>query len=474
MNVILGAGLSGLSAGAWLTKAGHSTTILEKNEKVGGLARTITHGDFHFDLGGHRFLTNNQQLQSFVSELLGDDLLNVPRKSQIFLNGKHIEYPLSPTNAIFGMGLAKTGAILLDYGKEKIRNIICPRKLSSLEDWVVSQFGRTMFNLYFKNYSEKVWGIDCQNISKDWVAKRIDGLSLWQFIQHSLVKFRTNKVKTLTDTFSYPRLGIGQLSDRMNDLIITRNSVRTEASVDKIFHAEGKIAGIQFTDTYEKKHSIQGTNYISSIPVTNLIEKMTPTPPDRVLNAAAKIRFRSLVIVALFINKKSMTDLTWMYFPGNDIPFGRIHEPKNWSTDLAPPGKSHIIAEYFCNTDDITWQSSDDTTVDSTTYHLQKLGFFEKNDVIDSCVLRIPYAYPVFDLHYQKHLKVITDFLDGFDNLHLIGRSGMFSYLNMDQAMESGIMAAEKVMHGYKVEEAIRTDEVLIPCHQFLQPSYSS
>jgi len=329
-----------------------------------------------------------------------------------------------------------------------------------------------MFNLYFKNYSEKVWGIDCHNISKDWVAKRIDGLSLWQFIQHSLVRFRTKKVKTLTDTFSYPRMGIGQLSDRMTDLITTKNSVKTGSRVEKIFHVDGKITGIQFTNT-EKSHSIQGSNYISSIPVTKLIEKMTPSAPDRILSAVSKIRFRSLAIVALFVDKKNMTDLTWMYFPGNDIPFGRIHEPKNWSDDLAPPGKSHIIAEYFCNNGDSTWQSSDDAIADSTTHHLQKLGFFEKKDVIDSCVLRIPYAYPVFDLQYRKHLKVITDFLDGFDNLQLIGRSGMFSYLNMDQAMESGIFAAEKVMESCRNEQPVLANDVAIPYH-LLQPNYSS
>jgi protoporphyrinogen oxidase len=472
MNVILGAGLSGLSAAAWLTRAGHPATVIEKNRKVGGLARTITHGDFHFDLGGHRFLTNNQQLQTFVSDLLGDDLLNVPRKSRIYLHGKHIDYPLSPANAVFGMGLAQTGAILLDYGKEKCLNIIRPRRVTSLEDWVVSQFGRTMFNLYFKDYSEKVWGIDCQNISKDWVAKRIDGLSLWQFIKHSLVKLQGNKVKTLTDSFSYPRKGIGQLADRMSALVATRNSVRTGSDVDNIFHADGKITGIQCTDT-ETTHSIQGSHYISSIPVTKLVEKMTPKPPEHVLEAASKINFRSLVIVALFLNKKSMTDLTWMYFPGKDIPFGRIHEPKNWSKELAPPGQSHIIAEYFCNTDDATWQSSDDTLTDSTAYHLQKLGFFKQKDVIDSCVLKIPYAYPVFDLHYREHLKVITEYLDGFSNLSLIGRSGMFSYLNMDQAMESGIMTAEKIMQGCRDKETVLTDDVPIPCHQILQPGYS-
>jgi protoporphyrinogen oxidase len=471
MNVILGAGLSGLTAAAWLTKAGKPVTVLERDRHVGGLARTISHGDFHFDLGGHRFLTENQQLQGFVSGLLGDSLLKVPRKSQIYLNGKHVNYPLSAANAVFGMGLAATGAILLDYGKEKWRNAIRRRTLVSLEDWVVSQFGRTIFNLYFKNYSEKVWGIDCQNISKDWVAKRIDGLSLRQLIQHSLVKFNPRHIKTLTDSFYYPRRGIGQLSDRLHDLVGTRNSVRTGSTVEKIFSADRKITGIQYADS-EKSHSIRGTTYISSIPVTRLIEKMSPSPPEPVRAAAARIGFRSLVIVALFLNRERMTDLTWMYFPGKDIPFGRIHEPKNWSSDLAPAGKSHIVAEYFCNRDDQTWRSADDTLAGSTADHLWKLGFFDKKDVIDSCVLRIPYAYPVFDLHYRKYLKVITDFLDGFDNLRLIGRSGMFSYLNMDQAMESGIFAAEQVLQGSRQEEPARAGDVSVSCH-LPQPNYS-
>lgn len=472
MNIILGAGLSGLSAGAWLTKAGQSVTILERDEQVGGLAQTIKHGDFRFDLGGHRFLTNNKKLQTFVSELLGEDLLTVPRKSQIYLNGKYIDYPLAPANAVFGMGFANTRSILLDYGKEKLRNIVRPRKLTSLEDWVVSQFGRTMFNLYFKNYSEKVWGIDCQNISKDWVAQRIDGLSLWQFIQHSLLKFSTSKAKTLTDTFSYPRLGIGDLSNRLRDVVETANRVETRSTVEKIFHADGKITGIQYAGP-GKTSTINGKKYVSSIPVTRLVEKMHPAPPEHISQAVSSIGFRSLVVVALFVNKESMTDLTWMYFPGKEIPFGRIHEPKNWSVDLAPPGKSHVIAEYFCNTGDKTWQSSEEEIINTTSSHLERHGFFNRNEVIDGCVLRIPYAYPVFDIHYRKHLKVITDYLASFSNLHLIGRSGMFSYLNMDQAMESGILAAEKIIHACINKEKILAEDKSEPYH-LLQPSYSS
>ncbi len=473
MTVILGAGLSGLSAAAWLTRSGHPATILEKNIKVGGLAKTITHGNFHFDLGGHRFLTSNQQLQAFVSDLLGEDLLSVPRKSQIYIAGKYIDYPLTPLNAVFGLGLAKTGTILLDYGKEKVKSAFRSAKITSLEDWVVSQFGRTMFELYFKNYSEKVWGIASSDISKDWVAKRIDGLSLGQFIRHALIKFHQHKVKTLTDTFLYPRMGIGQLAERMADLIQTENTVRTGAAVEKIFHEQGRITSIQFSHSGEK-HSIQGNNYISSIPITQCITKMTPQPPDEVCKAASKIHFRSLVIVALFLKKKSLTDLTWMYFPENTVPFGRIHEPKNWSPDLAPHGRSHVVAEYFCNTDDPIWQSSTKAMSELTTDHLEKLGFLGKGDVLDSCVLRIPYAYPVFDLQYSRHLQIITDYLDTFDNLHLVGRNGMFSYLNMDQAMESGIAVAEKVMQGIKNKETFWADEVPTPCHQFLQPKYSS
>ncbi len=472
MNVILGAGLSGLSTGACLTRAGQAATVIEKDTNVGGLARTITHGDFHFDLGGHRFLTNNQKIQSFVTELLGDDLLTVPRKSQIHINGQYINYPLSPANAVFGMGLANTGSILFDYGKEKIRNIVRPQILTSLEDWVVSQFGKTIFNLYFKNYSEKVWGIDCKEISKDWVAQRIDGLSLWQFIQHSLVKFRPNKAKTLTDTFTYPRMGIGVLSDRLSSLITKKNSVKTRSTVEKIFHTDGKITGIRYKKN-NTTNTIQGSNYISSIPITRFIEKMSPAPPQEICRAASSIHFRSLVIVALFVHKQSITDLTWMYFPGKDIPFGRIHEPKNWSQDLAPPGKSHIIAEYFCNTGDSTWLSPDEKIADITSDHLERLGFFTKNDVIGSRILRIPYAYPVFDIHYRKHLQTITDFLDGFNNLYLVGRSGMFSYLNMDQAMESGIVAAEQVMQESPGRETQLARDMPVPYH-LLQPHCSS
>ena len=447
MNVVLGGGLAGLAAGHRLSEAGQPTVVIEKGARVGGLARTIRHGGFRFDLGGHRFLTENKRIMALISGLLGDELLTVPRSSQIFMHGKFVDYPLNPVNALFGLGLSTTAAIILDYGKEKVRQVISEPPLVSLEDWVVAQFGRRMFELYFKDYSEKVWGLDCREISMEWVAKRIDGLSLWKAVKHALFKTDSRACKTLTDSFVYPRLGIGQLSDRLRDFIVgARNQVRTSTDVQQVYHTAGMISGVELRDD-NGSSLLRGNQYFSSIPLTILLEKMCPRPPAEVLAAVGRISFRSLVVVSLMLNRQTVTDLTWLYFPGKDVPFGRIHEPTNWSPEMAPAGQSHLVAEYFCDRHDQTWNSTDQQLAATTAEHLQRLKFLDSSEVIDSCVLRIPYAYPIFNVDYRQNLQVITDWLDQFDNLQLIGRSGRYSYLNMDCAMESGIGAVEKILH---------------------------
>lgn len=455
MNIILGGGLSGLAAGYTFAKANAPLTLIEKDALVGGLAKTVSYGDFKFDLGGHRFLSDNASLNALIAELLGDDLLTVPRTSQIYMAGKFFDYPLTPGNAIFGLGLKTTGRILTDYCKEKARGSFRRPNLVSLEDWVVAQFGRTMFDLYFKEYSEKVWGIDCSQINMDWVAKRIDGLSLWQTIKYALFRLKNPKVKTLTDSFLYPQHGIGQISDKLHAAIALHSSVMTDSCINKVCCTDGKVEAIHY-QCQGQSLTLQGENYISSIPLTVLLDKMRPKPPYNVLKAASSIRFRSLVITVLMLKKKKLTDLTWMYLPGKEIPFGRIHEPKNWSRAMAPADKAHIVAEYFCNQDDSTWNASDDELTETTTKNMQRLGFFAKEEVVDRCVLRIPHAYPLFSVGYEEHVKIITDYLGQISNLHLIGRSGLYSYLNMDHAMESGIAAAEKILLKQKSPVAVR------------------
>lgn len=472
MNVILGGGLSGLAAGYALAQAGAPVTLIERDAAVGGLAKTVSHGAYKFDLGGHRFLSDNVSLNRLVAELLGPDLLTVPRTSQIYMADTFFDYPLSPVNAIFGLGLGTTARILADYCKEKIAGALLRRCIISLEDWVVAQFGRAMFDLYFKEYSEKVWGIDCSQISMDWVAKRIDGLSLWQTIKHAIFRSQATRVKTLTDSFLYPRHGIGQIAEKLHEAICRENQVRTGTSVETIYCQGDRVECVFYKDLHGKS-AVKGREYISSIPLTVLLDKIDPKPPYHVMKAASEIRFRSLVIAAIMLKRDKMTDLTWMYLPGKEIPFGRIHEPKNWSRDMAPQGRAHVVAEYFCNQDDPVWNAADEALVADTTGHLVRLGFFEESDVVDHCVLRVPHAYPVFSVGYEQHVKVITDYLGQFSNLHLAGRSGLYSYLNMDHAMESGMAVAADILRKHKDGAKVCSENREAKPYSLLRPTYS-
>ncbi len=444
-TVILGGGLAGLSSGFVLVRAGQPVMVVESDSVVGGLSKTVVKGEFRFDLGGHRFLTKNEKIEQFVRELLQGDFLTVSRKSKIYMHNKLFDYPLKPLNAIFGLGISTTVKAISDYSKEKIRNIFITPVSISLEDWVVSNFGRTMFNLYFKEYSEKVWGIESRRISKEWVAQRIRGLSLWTAMKNAFFKFSGKDIKTLAGTFIYPSMGIGEISDRLSEEIEKENPVLTGTSVMQINHGDSVIRSLVAKNSAQI-YDVEGKEFISSIPLTNLIQMLRPFAPDDVLEAASKLKFRSIVIVTIMLDRESVTDLTWMYLPERSIPMGRIHEPKNWSPNMAPRGKTHIVAEYFCFEGDDIWNSPDSELTSDTVKQLVKLGFIRESDVIDSCVVREPKAYPLFEIGYTEHYDKILEYLKKFKNLHIIGRSGMFKYYNMDHSIESGMEIAEKIL----------------------------
>ncbi|MDX1763052.1 MAG: FAD-dependent oxidoreductase [bacterium] len=445
MIVILGGGLSGLTAGYVLTQAGRPATVIEKETTVGGLARTMSYKDHRFDLGGHRFLTNDRKINQLVQELLGEDLLTVPRKSRIYFGDRSVDYPLTPANAVFGLGVAVTVRILLDYGKEKAVALVKPRTKTSLEDWVVAQFGRTMFDLYFKDYSEKVWGIGCNAIDMDWIAQRIDGLSLSQVIKTAFSKVRGREVKTLTDTFHYPRWGIGQLADKLGEAIGKTNRVMTGTAVTRIHHRSHRITAVEAEEGC-RHHVIEGDDYVTSIPMTRLLDFLSPRPPEAVLEAASRLAYRDLVTVTVLADRERVTDLTWLYLPQKEVPFGRIHEPTNWSPNMAPKGKTHLVAEYFCNWGDAVWSAGDDQLESLTVEHLERLGLIRRRDVTGSCVTRIRHAYPLFKIGYREEVRTIANYLARLENLYVVGRSGMFRYLNMDPAMGSGLEAAERLL----------------------------
>lgn len=444
-TVIMGAGLAGLTAAQRLSEAGHRLTLIESAKDVGGLARTVQHGGFRFDLGGHRFVTDNPQLEQFVCQLLGNDCLTVPRSSQILLRNRYFDYPLKPLNALFGFGPLTSASILFDYARERLRARLIKQRPVSLEDWVVQHFGRSMFNLYFREYSEKVWGIDCRQIDMRWVEQRIQGLSLGKAIKKALWPGSTKRLPTLSRHFLYPRYGIGQITDELGRQVQRYNPIYTGRRITRVNHSHGRIQCVEVTDGTQSS-TILADQFISTIPLPALICAMRPHPPADVLAAASRLRSRDLVTVSIMLNRERITDHTWIYIPEQTIPFGRIHEPTNWSRRMAPAGQSLLVIEYFCFRGDSTWSSSDDRLVHQTVAQLDKLGLIQAHEVIDSVVTRIVNAYPLFEVGYVDHCQVIYDYLNRFDNLHTAGRGGMFRYYNMDHAMQAGMDAAQTII----------------------------
>jgi len=453
----MGGGLTGLSAGYVLTRAGHTVTVCEKDAEVGGLSKTVCHNGFRFDLGGHRFFTTDERLNRFVRGLMRDELITVQRSSKIYMREKFFDYPLKPSNALFGLGVLTSLRILADYGMEKCKGLFGQKDSESLEDWVIKNFGRTMFDIYFKVYSEKVWGIDCSSISAEWVDRRINGLSLGRAIRNAFFRVSGKKIPTLVDEFLYPALGIGRISDRLKEGIEILNKVLLDTSVEAIHHANAKIEGVVVRNQGQTD-VMTGSQFISSLPLTHIIRMLNPAPPQHIVEAAAKLRFRDLVVVAIMVDRKRVTDQTWVYIPEKRIPFGRLHEPTNWSERMAPEGKTLLVIEYFSFKGDSIWNLSDESLVATTVEHLEKLGFIEKREVSDSMVVRVPKAYPLFEVGYHALCNELHDYLGQFKNLYVAGRSGMFRYYNMDHAIQSGIDAADAVM-GREMDQHEKTEE---------------
>jgi protoporphyrinogen oxidase len=443
--IILGGGPAGLAAGYELTQADIDALIIEQSSSVGGLAKTMRHDGFRFDIGGHRFITDNKKLERTVKKILPEEILVVARSSKILLKNKYFDYPIKLWNALSGMGLLTSIRIIVEYIFEQVKHRLKKYPVVSLEDWVVRQFGRTMFNIFFKGYSEKVWGIPCDKIAMEWVNRRIQGLSLGLTLKKAFLNSKPGQTRTLADKFLYPAFGIGQIADGLKAEIEQKNEIITSSSIVRINRSDSWVDSVT-VETDGTTQEYYANEFISSIPLTAVIKLLDPPPTEAVIKAANCLKFRDLVVVTIMINRERVTNQTWIYIPDSAIPFGRIHEPKNWSSKMAPEGKTHLVVEYFCFSGGAIWSKTDRELEQLTVEHLNQLGFIELDELIDSVVLRIPKAYPLFEVDFQKHQKTIFDYLDRFENLHLIGRGGKFEYYNSDHAMESGMTVAEEII----------------------------
>jgi protoporphyrinogen oxidase len=444
---VIGAGPAGLSAAYILSKNDIDTVVLEMSSQVGGISRTIERDGFRFDLGGHRFFTKDQEVEDLFREVLGDEIIWVNRSSKIFYHDKYFDYPLKPANALLGMGIGTTMKCLADYGALKVKNLYRKPEIVSFEDWVTNEFGSELFKHFFKDYTEKVWGIDCDRICAEWAAQRIKGLSLRVAIKDSLFPSKNGKVKTLIDKFMYPRRGIGRISENLAEKVEQRgNEVRMHQKVKAVNHEGNRVTSLS-VESGDGTYKLDVNNVISSMPLTELVAAMRPEAPAEVLDSARSLRYRDLITVNLMIDKPQVTDQTWIYIHEPSITLGRIHEPRNWSPEMAPAGKSSLVVEYFCFAGGDIWNMDDQDLIDLSIRDLDtRLGFLKKEDVMDAFVVRIPKAYPMYEIGYEEPLKKVMDYVDSFENLQIIGRYGTYKYNNMDHSMRTGMLAARNIM----------------------------
>jgi protoporphyrinogen oxidase len=450
-TIVMGAGPGGLCSAYVLSKAGVQATVLERAPFVGGLARTIRHqtehGEFKFDIGGHRWFTKNDELNELFREVIAEELLWVNRISRIYFDGRYVDYPLKISNALKAMGPVNSALAMADYLRTRISHRLRPVPIVSMEDAYIDQFGPRLYKLFFQRYSEKVWGLPCDQMSGDWVSQRSKGMSLLTAVKDAIVPSR-GKVVSLIDEFMYPRDGFGRFSERMADSIVAAgNQVRLGAGVERVHAVGNRVTGLSVA-TENGTERLEADQFISSIPLTILAQIMEPAAPPDVIEASKQLIFRDIITVNIMLKKKQVTNDTWLYVHDRNILFGRFHEPKNWSPAMVPSDDyTSLVVEYFCTRGDHIWNMSDEQLVEQTVKHLKDdMGFITRDEVIGGFAIRAPRAYPSYVIGYEKPLEKVKAYLAQFENLQYIGRGGSFRYNNTDHSIETGLLAAKNVL----------------------------
>jgi protoporphyrinogen oxidase len=443
--IIIGAGPAGLTAANELSKHGVQSMTLEKLDKVGGIARTEVYKGYRFDIGGHRFYTKVGEIQELWQEMLGEDFIKVPRLSRIYYQDKFFDYPLSLFNTLSNLGVIASFLILVSYINAKLKALWKRPEPETFEEWVIHCFGERLYLSFFKNYTEKVWGIPCHKIQAEWAKQRIKGVSLKAAIINIL--FKRHNTKSLIKEFHYPILGPGMMWERFQEVIEKKGSpICLNTEILRLeregFHIK-KIIARQDGETLE----LSASYFISSMPVTALLHRLDPLPPDEILEAARSLSYRAFLIVALIVDAEFLFPDNWIYIHSPGVKVGRIQNFKNWSAAMVPDAsKTCLGMEYFCNEGDEIWNLSDPDLIELATRELAKLGLGKARTVEDGTVLRQPKAYPIYDRDYWKHLGVIRNYLESFENLQTVGRNGMHRYNNQDHSMLTGLLAAKNLL----------------------------
>ncbi len=456
--VIVGAGPAGLTAAYELSRQNQPVVVLESDpEYVGGISRTVNYKGFRFDIGGHRFFSKSREVEDLWTTVGGKDMLDRPRSSRIYYRGQFFTYPLKPFEALSKLGLLESILCVLSFLKARLRPIPNPK---TFEDWVVNQFGKRLFRIFFKTYTEKVWGMSCQEISADWAAQRIKGLSLGSAIKHAFLSWHKPKnrgqvVKTLIDTFRYPRQGPGMMWEAFAQKIRSFGSeiLLGRSVIDCRFDSDRDLWVVTTRDREGHTEEFLGEHMVSSMPVRELIAQLKPPIPEDAISAAQSLRYRDFLTVGLIVRDQGRFTDNWIYIHDPSVQVGRVQNYKSWSPEMVPdPAFCSYGLEYFCFEGGRLWNAPDAELIALAKKEIKRIDLADPADVVDGCVIRQRKAYPVYDDSYQQHMDTIRRVLERtFPTLHLVGRNGMHKYNNQDHAMMTALLTAKNILAGERL-----------------------
>lgn len=443
--VVIGGGPAGLTGAYEVLKRspGMTPLVVESGQRVGGIARTEEYKGYRFDIGGHRFFTKVKPVEDLWHEIMGDEMIDVPRSSRIYYRGKFYDYPLSIGNALGNLGLYESARVAISFAKWKV----FPSKVEeNFEQWVSNRFGGRLYWHFFRTYTEKVWGIPPTEIRADWAAQRIKDLSLTKAVVDAL----TGKGDTasLIKTFKYPRLGPGQMWERAAEIIEERGGqVRLNTRATRIHREGNRVTSVDMTNRSGERYSVSCDHLMTTMPITELVRSITPVAPDHVLKAAGNLKYRDFLIVTLVLDHADPFTDNWIYIHSPEVKVGRIQNFRAWSPAMLPNQNTASIGmEYFCHEGDGLWSSTNEQLLELAKSELERLELAPAASVIDGTVIRQPKAYPVYDADYKANVEIIRDWLLTFENLQSVGRNGMHRYNNQDHSMLAAMLAAHNIL----------------------------
>jgi protoporphyrinogen oxidase len=436
--MVIGAGPAGLAAAHKLSlQREYSVTLIEASDTVGGMCKTFPLWGQFVDVGPHRFFSFDPRVNRYWDEMCDNDYLWVDRKTRIYFQKKLFSYPLSFSEIFKKFSFWDIFIICISYfcGRLDFTN-----QGDNFEKWVKKRFGKKLYEIFFKSYSEKLWGLKGSELSVEFAAQRIKKLSLKEVVLKSIFK-QYKSFHSLVEKFKYPRLGTGMLYEKIAQRFAQKGTLILNKKVTQVLIDQNKVSGV----VLDSGETLDCDVLISTMPLTHLLSCFESVPSD-IQHLTRQLRFRSTILVYLSIQRLDLFPDQWLYINSAEIQSGRITNYRNWTEGLHQNAPQSILSlEYWTYQEDSNWKLSDEELINKAKADLIATGLCLENEITEGRVVRIPNCYPVYKLNYRENLSQIQNFLSQIQGLFVIGRGGAFKYNNQDHSLLMGLLCAENV-----------------------------